>query len=224
MMASNSCAANQIPKWNGSAWACAADANSAGTVTSVAAGSGLSGGTITTAGTISLNLANANTWTAAQTFTATTTFNANVNMGSNKLTVGTVDPVYSIGGANYATYGAGMTGVNEETAGMLTLARSADGTYAKTINFGAQQTGSDLWLFAHATALTNANNISKLVVILTPSFDGRVWYKKDAAAGTVTIYGDQAGEVSYRFTAPRFDAAQWQNTAPAGETASFVVQ
>lgn len=39
-----------------------------GTVTSVAAGSGLSGGTINTSGTISLNLSSANVWAAAQTF------------------------------------------------------------------------------------------------------------------------------------------------------------
>jgi hypothetical protein len=51
-----------------------------------------------------------------------------------------------------------------------------------------------------------------------------VWYKKNAATGTLTIYGDQAGEVSYRFTAPRFDANKWSNTAPAGEAASFTVK
>jgi hypothetical protein len=182
-------------------------ANSAGSANNVAAGN-------VSAGTLDGNF----------TFSGATTFNNSVNMGSNKLTVGTIDPVYSINGTNYATYGASMTGVNEETAGTLTLVRSADGTYAKTIDFGAQATGSDLWLFAHATELTDASNLSKLVVILTPSFDGRVWYKKNTAAGTLTIYSDQAGEVSYRFTAPRFDASKWSNTAPAGETASFTVK
>jgi hypothetical protein len=47
---------------------CAGDANSGGTVTSITAGSGLSGGTITGTGTLSLNTAAANTWTANQTF------------------------------------------------------------------------------------------------------------------------------------------------------------
>jgi len=41
---------------------------STGTVTSITAGTGLSGGTITTSGTVSLNTANANTWTGEQTF------------------------------------------------------------------------------------------------------------------------------------------------------------
>jgi len=41
----------------------------AGTVSSISAGTGLTGGTITTSGTVALDLAHANTWTAAQTFT-----------------------------------------------------------------------------------------------------------------------------------------------------------
>jgi hypothetical protein len=46
------CTNNQIPRWNGSAWACANDANSGGTVTSVASGTGLTGGPITASGTL----------------------------------------------------------------------------------------------------------------------------------------------------------------------------
>jgi hypothetical protein len=51
------CATNQIPKWNGSAWTCAADATGGGggTVTSITAGAGLTGGTITTSGTIAVD-------------------------------------------------------------------------------------------------------------------------------------------------------------------------
>jgi hypothetical protein len=46
----------------------AVDQNSGGTVTNITAGSGLQGGAITTSGTISLNLANQNTWTGNQIF------------------------------------------------------------------------------------------------------------------------------------------------------------
>jgi hypothetical protein len=48
--------AGQVLKWNGSAWAPAADADTTnpGTVTSITAGSGLSGGTVTGSGTIGL--------------------------------------------------------------------------------------------------------------------------------------------------------------------------
>jgi hypothetical protein len=48
------CASNQILKWNGSAWACSADSNSGGTVTSVGSGGGLTGGPITTTGALSI--------------------------------------------------------------------------------------------------------------------------------------------------------------------------
>jgi hypothetical protein len=44
----------QVLKWNGAAWAPATDANSGGTVTSITAGYGLTGGTITGSGTIAL--------------------------------------------------------------------------------------------------------------------------------------------------------------------------
>jgi hypothetical protein len=50
-----SCANGQIAKWNGTAWACAPDANSGGTVTSVTGGTGLTGGTITSSGTLAVD-------------------------------------------------------------------------------------------------------------------------------------------------------------------------
>ena len=184
-----------------------------GTVTSIAAGSGLSGGTITSSGTISLNLAANDTWTGTQTFNGTTTV-----MG--KLTVSTIDPVYAINGQNYATYNAAMTGEKEESAGTFNLL-CAGGTCSTIVDFNALAQGSDLWLFGKATNLPS--NLNNLIVILTPSFDGNVWYTKNVAKGTLTVYGSQAGEVSYRLTAPRFDASQWPNTAPAGETPNFTI-
>jgi hypothetical protein len=132
-----------------------------------------------------------------------------------KLTVPTIDPLYTINGTNYSTYAPSMTGVNEETAGTVELQRNAAGTYSATMDFAGATKGSDLWLFAQATNLKNT--MSQLVVSLTPSFDGNVWYTKNATADAVTIHGSTAGEVSYNLTAPRFDAAQWPNIAPADE-------
>ncbi len=48
------CGSTQVAKWNGSAWACAQDESSGGTVTSVGSGIGLTGGPITGAGSLSL--------------------------------------------------------------------------------------------------------------------------------------------------------------------------
>ena len=148
------------------------------------------------------------------------TFPANLTV-ANKITFGTADPVYSINGTNYATYMSGMTGVKEETMGMVTLACANAGTCSSVIDFNNLVQGSDIWLFSKATNLPK--HLSDVVVIISPSFDGRVWYKKDLATGTLTIYGDQAGEVSYRLGAPRFDAAQWPNLAPAGEKPNFTI-
>ncbi|MBK7660389.1 MAG: hypothetical protein IPJ28_15225 [Betaproteobacteria bacterium] len=52
-MAANGCTTGQVLQFNGSAWACASVA-SAGTVTSIATGTGLTGGPITATGTIGL--------------------------------------------------------------------------------------------------------------------------------------------------------------------------
>jgi hypothetical protein len=193
----------------------------------ISAGSGLSGGGSITLGaggtqTLSLNLANANTWTGTQNFNVTSTFSSGVNI-TGKLTVGTIDPLYRINGTNYATYGTDMTGVKEQTAGTLELAKGSDGKYRETIDFAHEPQGSDLWLFAQATDL--AKNLDQMVVTLTPSFDGNVWYVKDATGDAVTIYAQPASgsptpstlEVSYNLTAPRFDASQWPNLAPADE-------
>lgn len=49
------CSGTEKLAWNGAAFTCSGDENSGGTVTSVATGAGLTGGTITGSGTISVN-------------------------------------------------------------------------------------------------------------------------------------------------------------------------
>lgn len=81
---------------NDGTWATPAG-GSGGTVTSITAGTGLSGGTITTSGTISLNTGNSNTWSATQIFSSavqTSTINAN---GGNISLASTVTVVPSTG-------------------------------------------------------------------------------------------------------------------------------
>jgi hypothetical protein len=75
-----------------------------------------------------------------------------------------------------------------------------------------------------------------MTVLLTPAFDGKVWYEKDVKNLRLILHASPAPrssqltthnalptslELSYRLTAPRFDASQWTNHAPAGSEAGF---
>lgn len=133
-----------------------------------------------------------------------------------KITADLYDPVYTINGRKYATYLPSMTGVKEETAGLFTL---VDGKYVIDLNALAE--GSDLWLFSKATNLKN--NFDNLIVSLTPSFDGRVWYEKDPLGKKITFYGSKDGEVSYRLTAPRFDSDKWSNYSDEIEVTGLII-
>jgi len=62
-----SCAANQVLRWNGTAWACSSSGT--GTVTSVGSGLGLKGGPITGSGTLSIDTTTVPLLNAANTFT-----------------------------------------------------------------------------------------------------------------------------------------------------------
>ena len=135
--------------------------------------------------------------------TTTTGLVAVFGGGTGKISVGTWDPVYTIGGKRYATYGAAMTGQKEETSGVARLAKQ-DGRYSASVDFKNAEEASDLWLFSKVTNL--ANHFDGMTVLLTPAFDGNVWYEKDAVTMRVIIYGSSEGEVSYRLTAPRFDS------------------
>jgi len=131
--------------------------------------------------------------------------NNTYNLGSaalrwNKLYVQTIDPVYEIDGQKYATYVSDFAGgVRVDTSGIIKLSPDY------TINFDNLEKGTDFWLFWE----TSNKNINDLAVILTPGFDGRAWYQKEG--NKLIVYGDKAGEISYRLTLPREDYKDWQN-------------
>jgi hypothetical protein len=154
--------------------------------------------------------------------------------GSGKLNVGTIDPIYIIGGTKYATYVPAMTGQKEETAGLIKI-QNKDCYFENNskvckydIDFKNQTEASDLWLFKKITDLKN--NFDKMVVILNSDFKGSVWYKKQNDL-VLTIYFEpkeekENYEISYRFTAPRFDAEKWGNKLSekeANESGGFII-
>src|SRR3989344_8375686 len=128
---------------------------------------------------------------------SSTNFSMTGTLTVSKVNVNTIDPVYTIDGKRYATYVASMIGQKEEVAGLMLV----DGT--TEINFRDQMEGSDLWLFAKATDLER--NFEKMVVSLTPSFKETLWYEKGIENLSLIIHTQGRGEISYRFTAPRFD-------------------
>ena len=137
-----------------------------------------------------------------------------IDGGTGKITVGTIDPVYTIDGVAYATYVAGMIGQKEETTGSVavtTEVTDANGNsgYMHVIDFDEQEQGSDLWLFAQATQLNK--NIDKLVALLTPQGNAKVWYEIHKTENQIILLSDIPTNVSYRFTAPRFDYEKWTN-------------
>jgi len=139
--------------------------------------------------------------------------------GSNsELDVGTVDPLYTIGGKRYATYMSGMTGVKEETSGVLTLDKNSAGLFMAKLDFIQSPEGSDLWLFGRTTnIINNQEHFNEITCLLTPNFSGETWYEKDWVSKDIIIFARpdnnqrERVEVSYRLTAPRFDSNSWNN-------------
>lgn len=145
---------------------------------------------------------------------------------ATKINADEVDPPYTINGKKYATYMAGMTGLKEETSGVVKLKNGK-----AILDLADAEEGSDLWLFAQTINLsgklyvsesgqiyqtTAAEVLEKIAVLLTPNFDGRVWYEKKD--GKIVIMSSaKTGEVSYRLTGARFDAAKKDGNLRTGD-------
>ena len=166
----------------------------------------------------------------ASTFNNQVTINGNLNMGTNsismsttnstitvnKLDVNVIDPIYSIGGANYATYGPDVIGLKTEVFGKATLAnvksqmpnaksssnakcqngsdicnldfgiKGAD--YQYVIDFSQVPIGSDLWLFWQT--INEGKDMADIAVYLTPEFNGRVWYEIEPTVRQIILFGE----------------------------------
>lgn len=145
--------------------------------------------------------------------TATSTFMGDVLI-TGKLDVSTIDPVYTIDGVKYATYGHSTVGVKEEAIAIVGVTKKSwlFGKYEYTIDFDELEEGSDLWLFYQVSDFGAGWN--NLAVTATAGFDGTVSYKKDDKENTLTLISSAPGEVSLRLIADRFDAEEWPNLRP----------
>jgi hypothetical protein len=145
------------------------------------------------------------------------TDNVVIGGGAGWLKAGGVDPPFTIiGQGKYATYGLSMTGIHEETTGVVQL---TGGEYV--IDFNELEKDSNLWLFYQITDF--GENWRKLTVLLSAEGPGGVWYKKEPASNRLIIYSETASYVSYRLTAPRFDWKKWLNVREDGSVTGLVV-
>lgn len=141
--------------------------------------------------------------------------------GAGKLDAGTIDPPYTINGEKFATYMTSMTGVKEETTGTVATNEYISGKgYRATLDFAGSLTGSDLWLFSKTTSLQS--QLDKLVVLTTAAGNSKTWYELDAELGKLYLFATNPTLISYRLTAPRFDANNWQNTRDS-DSIGFVI-
>jgi hypothetical protein len=127
------CASGQVAKWNGSAWICAADSVNPGTVTSVATGAGLTGGPITSSGTLGVSFGGGGA--------ATTVARSDHNHHGQAWNAGSA---------------TGLTIESTANSGTGLLARAgAGGGFSRGV-VGEATSTSGVGVFGHALATTNA--------------------------------------------------------------------
>ena len=118
----NTCAANQVLQWNGTAWVCA-NLKGSGTITGITAGTDLTGGG--TSGNVTLNLDTTKVpeLNAANTFTQPLTVTATVNTGSGTLIANNASQYPNtpavVGNATFTGTGStiGVSGYSQATSG-----------------------------------------------------------------------------------------------------------
>jgi len=147
----------------------------------------------------------------------------NSTLNVHKISTDDIDPIFTIGGKHYATHGLSMTGIKEETSGVLTLDKNSAGLFMARLDFLQSPEGSDLWLFGRVTnIINNQQHFNETSCLLTPNFSGEVWYEKEWDTKSITIFARPNNskknnvEVSYRLTAPRFDSSDLTNYSHDG--------
>ncbi|MFO1303333.1 MAG: tail fiber domain-containing protein [Burkholderiales bacterium] len=210
LLPTTACANNQIAKWNGTAWACAADSNGGGTVTNVATGAGLTGGPIATSGTINL----------ATTQLLPTTPCANGQLAQWN---GSAWACASVAGGGSGTVtsvgsGTGLTGGPITAAGTLSLATSyqmpqscASGQVPKSNGAGVWTCANDLGGVGTVTSVATAAGLTGGPITTT----GTIGLATTQLLPTVACSNGQI---------PQWNGSAWTCATPPGAGANITLQ
>lgn len=154
--------------------------------------------------------------------TSTINMNDGNIIGVEKITVGTIDPLYRIDGINYSTFASAIVGgVKEELISRAFIDKKiSSGEYEHIIDFKKEKEGSDLWVWFH-TIDWKKNNID---VLITPygGFAKTYYLIEDQK---LILRSNKPIEVSYRLMGKRFDWRNWPTKADdQKEKPSFTIE
>ena len=211
-----------------------ASSGGTGTVTNVATDSTLTGGPITTTGTLGLNLGNANTWTAAQTFNDTKLLLENVaGTFSGKFTnTNTANRTYTLKDASGTlAFTSDITGTNSgtntgdqtltiagTTSPTIALSGSNTATFAAGTNVTLSQAGGTITINSSGSSgisglTTGQLGIAGSATTLTSS----IAYNSTPTASTIAEW-----DANVNLSANNLING-WKTTSLAGGTTSMVV-
>ena len=155
--------------------------------------------------------------------------NSNLNMnnhnifGVNKLTVNTIDPLYTINGNNYSTYASSISGgVKEEYVGHLKIDEEklvkSKKLYEKIIDFDKIKEGEDLWVW-HKVIDFSKDNVE---VLITPygKFADVYYVINDHQ---IIFRSSLPAEISYRLIGKRIDWRSWPTKQINGEEKGIII-
>jgi hypothetical protein len=148
----------------------------------------------------------------------------NLNNGNitnvNKLTVGTIDPLYRIDGTNYSSFAAAIVGgVKEEYLGRVKISQAKGKEYEYRLDFAKLSAPDELWVWRQTVDFSPEN----VEVSLTPyGAFANIYYIIEEEA--IIFRADKPITVSYRLSGKRVDWQNWPTEAiDQQEEPSFII-
>ena len=139
----------------------------------------------------------------------------------NKLTVGTIDPLYRIDGTNYSSFASAIVGgVKEEYLGRVKISKlNSAKEYEYRLDFSKLSAPSDLWVWRQTVDFSPEN----VEVNITPygAFASTYYIIEDEA---IIFRANKPVTVSYRLAGKRLDWQAWPTKAHnQQEKPSFII-